>query len=322
MHACSVRAGCICDDESAKPDAMQRRRLELEAAWRSVADAFVCICLAARDDRCAEASAQFHEYGLCRLVRFYRPLPPTDDQVRQNNVQSRGKFGSWTSHQHVCREFLQSTGERGRVMVFEDDVQFLAHRTSPEQLARIASAMQSLPPSWDAFYCGHFPYVAVPVDLRQLLFRTWSCQTHAYVLSRKGANRVADYGFLQHKAASGKESGLDNWIAWNLEQYAVAPQIAVQSASPSDVIPKKSYRWFDDTFLPWGLGLLRNHTAWVELLAYAGTPIVGLLVGLVLLSLVLSGLRLLRLLLVVALIATLVAACLPGNLLPVASVSK
>jgi hypothetical protein len=282
-HSCEPRAGCLCDVNSTANQIANV--IELEHAWLKVADSFACICLAERSDRCAEASDQFHQYGLCRLVRFYRPTRPDVAESKAKGHEFPGRYGSWTSHQRICQQFTQSPTHTSssssllssesalhgaRVLIFEDDVQFLQHRTKSDHLERVAEAIDQLDNRWDIFYLGHYPYLAAPIDLSRMLFRTYSCQTHAYILSRSGAAQIAAQDYADHLGT------LDNWIAFRFRQYAVAPQIAVQSESPSDVILNQGC-WVVDVMLPWSFRMLRKHTGWVELLAYVGLPALALL---------------------------------------------
>ena len=148
-----VDVPCLCNGGGGS--AWQRR---LQSQWRQISGSrIVCISLQGRDDRWREASRRFHDYGLCRMTRFYRPLKPDLQTVRKMGIESGGAYGCWTSHRRVARHLLQTAkpgrrsptkpetgnladgnladgnladgdlggGDLGRALIFEDDVGFL-----------------------------------------------------------------------------------------------------------------------------------------------------------------------------------------------------
>lgn len=238
--------GCIC---AGLNDPV---RLSLEGDWARLSGGrIVCICLQDRDDRWAERSACFHAYGLCRLVRFYRPTRPSTDELQAHSVRSVGAYGCWTSHQRMANESARVGAKRA--LMFEDDVDFLPAgagdaaccpttdqlRRFHDRLTRAADAMESgLPNGWDIFYLGHAPMVGWPTTQWGIM-RTYSLLLHAYVLSPKGMALLASADFSAYAKARGRELNIDEWSCCRLRQYAVVPQLAVQA----DSVSSNSLKW-------------------------------------------------------------------------------
>ena len=149
-----------------------------EALDWSFLDAAYCISLKTRDDRVAEASAQFHKVGLCQHVIFYRP----------ERHPEKGFAGSWESHRIVGMDAL----ERGcaRTLIFEDDVVF-GRRVRPRTLRTIARALDGLPPDWTIFFLGHWPLSAYFVG--RSVLRTSSACSHAYIASPRLLQWLRDH---------------------------------------------------------------------------------------------------------------------------------
>ena len=144
----------------------------------SFLDAAYCISLKIRDDRAAQAAAEFHKVGLCQRVLFYRP-----DKHPKN-----GFIGGWGSHRVVAMHALARGA--GRTLIFEDDVLF-ARPVRPQTLRSIARALDRLPPDWMIFFLGHWPLRAYPV--RPNVLRTSSACSHAYIASSRLLQWLADH---------------------------------------------------------------------------------------------------------------------------------
>jgi hypothetical protein len=268
----------------------------MEADWRRLSGGNVaCICLQDRDDRWKAASARFHTYGLCRLVRFYRPVKPTPQELSERGIQSGGAYGCWRSHGAAARIFYDAAAERA--ILFEDDVDFLPAaagtgdcRPSRQQfrqfgrrLARAAALCQTgIPNGWHMLYLGHFPYpfCGWPVKIgRTSLIRTHSALMHAYILSRSGMQRIAEADFCAFAEERGEETGIDEWVSFHLRQYAIFPQFAVQSWSASSNFRKRANgvaQALHDWFFPQAVDFYRRHTLLVEVGACILTPLVAL----------------------------------------------
>jgi len=194
----------------------------------SFVDGVYCISLQDREDRAAEAAAQFHTFGLCRRVLFYRPRRPP-----KNSTEA-----IWESHRNVARHAL-AAGHR-TVLIFEDDAIFRPALT-PRKLSQVHGAFLSLPPDWTIFYLGHWPLRVRFV--RPNLVRTRSACTHAYIATRTLMEWLVSTPYAPVPATSaviGK--GLDAAYARLGGTYAYFPMVAVQSASPSDHISRGKHK--------------------------------------------------------------------------------
>ena len=129
-------------------------------------EAIYCISLQEQPYRTNQATAHFHDVGLCKHVTFYRA-------TRRKN----GERAIWESHRAVARHALAN--DRKCALMLEDDVDF---RQVWSQLApKIEWAIAQLPLDWWSLYLGHVPiqgYFAKPSILR-----VRSLCAHAYVAS-------------------------------------------------------------------------------------------------------------------------------------------
>ncbi len=192
-----------------------------EALDWSFLDAAYCISLKTRDDRVAEASAQFHKVGLCQHVIFYRP----------DRHPEKGFAGSWESHRIVGMDAL----ERGcaRTLIFEDDVVF-SRRVRPRTVRTIARALDHLPQDWTIFFLGHWPLSAYFVG--RSVLRTSSACSHAYIASPRLLQWLRDHPWgssdVPKSRLAGK--GVDSAYSKLPGTYALFPMIAIQGTSKSD----------------------------------------------------------------------------------------
>jgi hypothetical protein len=190
-------------------------------------DAVYCISLKTRDDRAAQAAAQFHAVGLCQRVIFYRP-----DKHPKN-----GFIGGWGSHRAVAMDALARGFER--TLIFEDDVLFV-RRIQPRTLRSIARALDDLPPDWTIFFLGHWPLRAYPI--RHNVLRTSSACSHAYIASPRLLRWLADHPWsktgIEKSRIAGK--GVDSAYAKLPGTYAFFPMIAIQRVGQSDNFTPKT----------------------------------------------------------------------------------
>ena len=77
--------------------------------------AIYCISLQEQPHRTAKAAAQFHALGLCREVKFYRPVRGRD-----------ADRAIWDSHRAVAQDAIAKGF--ARILVLEDDVLFTRPR--------------------------------------------------------------------------------------------------------------------------------------------------------------------------------------------------
>jgi hypothetical protein len=195
----------------------------------SFLDAAYCISLKTRDDRAAQAAAEFHKVGLCQRVTFYRP-----DKHPRN-----GFIGIWASHRAVALDALQ----RGctRTLICEDDVLF-TRRIRPRTLSAIERALRALPRDWMIFFLGHWPLAAHFV--RYNVLRTSSGCAHAYIASPLLLRWLRDHPWgspgVEFSRIAGK--GVDSAYARLPATYALFPMLAIQRVSASDNFDDPSVR--------------------------------------------------------------------------------
>jgi hypothetical protein len=197
----------------------------------SFLDAVYCISLKIRDDRAAEAAAEFHKVGLCQRVLFYRP-----DKHPKN-----GFIGGWGSHRTVALHALARGAER--TLIFEDDVLF-TRPVGPQTLRSVARAIDRLPPDWMIFFLGHWPLSAYPV--RHNVLRTRSACSHAYIASPRLLQWLADHPWdatgMERSRIAGK--GVDSAYARLPGAYALFPMLAIQRVGRSDNFQRvKKAKW-------------------------------------------------------------------------------
>lgn len=212
FHPCPTDPGCpYCQGD----------RSGQRYDWNFVGQAY-CISLQSRPERAARAAAHFHAMGLCRHVTFYRPL----------RHPTRIVAGIWESHRAIALNALAEA--RSPVLIFEDDVLFTG-RATPATIARIGTELAALPPDWEIYFLGHWPFWAWFLTRRTL--RTSSACAHAYFAGRPLLQWLADHPFesrkeLPRRAIAGK--GIDAYYAKRPATYALFPMIAIQDGSPSD----------------------------------------------------------------------------------------
>jgi hypothetical protein len=197
----------------------------------SFLQAAYCISLKSREDRAAEAAAEFHKTGLCRHVTFLRP-----DKHPKN-----GFIGGWAAHRTVALDSLARGCDR--TLIMEDDVLF-KQRLQPRTLQAIAQALGELPPDWMIFFLGHWPLAAYFVRCNVL--RTASACSHAYIASPRLLRWLADHPFeapgIDKRRIAGK--GVDAAYAMLPDTFAFFPMIAIQRVGRSDnFVQKKKEKW-------------------------------------------------------------------------------
>jgi hypothetical protein len=195
----------------------------------SFLDGAYCISLKSRDDRLAQAAAEFHKVGLCQRVTFYR----------SDKHPKSGFIGSWAAHRAVAMDALERGCER--TLICEDDVLF-SRRPRPATLRAIIRALHALPADWMIFFLGHWPLAAYFV--RHNVLRTSSGCSHAYIASSRLLRWLRDHPWgspgVQFSRIAGR--GVDSAYAKLPQTYALFPMLAIQRVSPSDNFEDPSIR--------------------------------------------------------------------------------
>lgn len=175
----------------------------------------LCINLKEREDRYAEAIAEFKKVGL-ENVTFYRTNRDTD----------RNK-GCIDSHM-ACLEYAIKMGVP-YVLVLEDDVEF-----QPEYQEGIRNVINYIQnnPDWEILYLGGFIYKKKQHRTKQILEGSVLC-TQAYVIKTELARRLLQWrSYFAHKRIS-----VDLFYTMIIGDKALVhsrPMICTQRASVSD----------------------------------------------------------------------------------------
>lgn len=198
----------------------------------SFVDAILCVCLVDRVDRLEGSSQQFHKYGLCQSVVYFRPRRPseaTKAQWTRSGVRDIGFCASWISHVRATRAAHEDLGAE-RALFFEDDVEFLP-RMTPDALHAVARNVRRLPDDWDIFYLGHWPAAGYPhlgIDPMASCWRVWSKFIHAYIQSAKQMKYLVRLPYPATGLGE-NEKPLDIVLRRSRVQYAHFPTLTVQA---------------------------------------------------------------------------------------------
>lgn len=255
MHPVPTAEGCICaaatasDSASIFAQAENQIKLQYENVWRKFTSLWFCLCLKDREDRLQESSAQFHRYGLCRLVTYLRPERPTPEMCKKAGVVSVGRFGCWNTHTIPAEILLESIGS-DHAGVFEDDLLFRDDQMSVARLATVWEDFKRfvVPAGFEAFKFGSHTLsgtaVAGTADNskamdtklhRQSLSRVYKTESyllHAFLWSRGGAQKLCGTSFVANAQKKGYEEDIDAWTnTAKLKVYSCYPQLVVQSGS-------------------------------------------------------------------------------------------
>jgi hypothetical protein len=244
LEAVPVLQGCICDGFNNK------KKLELESHWLQMApkNAFWCICLQERDDRKRESADQFHEFGLCRLMTYFRTARPDEAYCKEHQIVSRGRYGCWTSH-WMCVHLSLSHGAKS-ALVLEDDIKILPQHIG--NLQYVAHNITShLPADCDLMKLGQITFGGQPMEscvTTQLLslptlYTSDSCTTHALWWSLKGMKKLESEPFETIVKRQGTEFDIDWWFRRGYSMYACYPQLMCQSGSPTSNLQNGQGWW-------------------------------------------------------------------------------
>jgi len=185
---------------------------------------------------------EFHAVGLCDRVLYYRPERPTDQEWDEYQAWlhksgkadammtvTKGAYGCWKSHKIIAEHALANGFQR--ILVFEDDVEFLSNITPGFAARDLPNLLEDLPSDAEFLHLGYFPFSGFPVTNcnKSRFGQLWRVQavcTVAYVATVRGMECLRDAVF---------NIPLDFWMVQNTHQYAVYPKIAWQRPSPTDV---------------------------------------------------------------------------------------
>lgn len=175
----------------------------------------LCINLKEREDRYAEAIAEFRKAGLENVI-FYR--------TNRNNDRNKGCIDSHMA----CLEYAITLGVP-YVLVLEDDVEF---RPGYEDGIRNVRNYIQTEPDWQILYLGGFIYKKNRYLTNQILEGSVLC-TQAYVIKTEFAQKLLDWRhYFAHKRIS-----VDLFYTMMIGDKALVhsrPMICTQRASVSD----------------------------------------------------------------------------------------
>jgi len=185
----------------------------MEALW-DCCGAILCLTLRTRPERRRAAEAQFAAVGLTDRVVF----------LTQDLDAEDGKRGCFAAHQHAARFALDAGVQR--VLIFEDDVEFLPHFT-PHSATRAAAFLHDTDaPSWSIFLLGHFPR-KMELTATPHVVRVRSMDGHAYILSVTGMQELCALTY------AGDQIDV-HFHYQNTAAFALYPMVAVQTPGASD----------------------------------------------------------------------------------------
>jgi GR25 family glycosyltransferase involved in LPS biosynthesis len=194
----------------------------------SFLDSAYCISLKSRTDRTAMAAAQFHKFGLCQKVIFYRP----------SKHPKSVKQGIWESHRAVAINALEHGCNR--TLIMEDDVLFL-ERLNPNKIKELSQEIETLPANWNIFYLGHWPLWLRFINRN--VVRTQSVCAHSYIASSHLLNWLTGHPYESstkiEKAHKIFGTGIDSAYCKLDGTYALFPMLAIQNSSKSDNVDSK-----------------------------------------------------------------------------------
>lgn len=230
-------------------------------------DSVLCINLARRRDRWAEACTEF---ALCGIVKYER-VSAVDD--------SRGYRGCMASHLGVWQRIAR--GELGgRVLIFEDDFKFIVRHdlieagyggatgedanvlrvfdscpgVTPEE--RFGAMTKFIPEHWDLLYLGGSYVEPSRARMNNHIVRNtgMSC-AHAYAMSRTYASNVMQF-FSREYPEDGCTEAPDTILRGlgrdpQVLSYTLSPRLFIQrESSKSDLTPRPAGfpRTMVDTF--------------------------------------------------------------------------
>lgn len=239
LHKCPIKLNCICDndrnDGNVNEERVRKKEIKNGYDWNFV-DSIFCICLKNRDDRLKHSTEQFHKYGLCTRVLYYRPEIPDEQTIIKYNLKEKGRYGCWEAHRQVTYLAQKLFGSK-RNLIFEDDILFTKD-FNPKILKKIKYHLdvQLQKKPWDIYYLGYMPlYCNIP--LGNGLWRIHGLMSHATIQSESWINKFINMPWIDYgRIGSDKkhEIGPDSWPMRNGIQYGIVPMVAVQTDMSSD----------------------------------------------------------------------------------------
>lgn len=218
-HPCPKQEGCpTCEGQN---------------IWDwSFVDTIFCICLDTRDDRMRHSAKQFHKFGLCNRVIYYRAVRPEKKLMQELKIETPGTYGCWESHRIIMELAIEKKSNRN--LIFEDDVTFLDILT-PQHLLNIKNQVENLPPDWEMFFLGHLPAFSNWPTEHHGVWRVHSVFTHAYIQSRAFMSKFKNISYTDVNKIGSRSVQLDAYFMKTTIQYATVPMIAVQSNMLTDI---------------------------------------------------------------------------------------
>jgi GR25 family glycosyltransferase involved in LPS biosynthesis len=207
-----------------------------ETYWKYF-DKFYCISIDERDDRRAEAKAQFEKVGLADKVEF----------VIVHKHPHDCEEGIYDSHMSCIKKGLQAGA--GNIVIFEDDILFA--RFSPANLKNCVDFLSGID-HWNAMFFGCLVSGSKKTANKSVLKVRYRCLAHGYALNRRFAELLVQ--------TPRQERPYDDLLNHFCEgYYAVYPSFAFQSNALTDNIKRIGLDRFRRLF-----GGLRRIQKWNE----------------------------------------------------------
>jgi hypothetical protein len=284
-NRCPILKDCICDLRSRKeendavfpPDFDCQEKLRYEQLWKRLVKGGTiwCICLQDRHDRYLESSAEFHKYGLCRLVEYYRPQRPSALECAKKGIKQPSWYGIWNSLRYVVSASLKR-GDSS-CFSFEDDCHFYESRMSTVRLQKIVEDVENLQPNWGVFKLGQCAQLGHFVSSSVLRSLSWLCQ--AVLWSSKGMKCLQDTTYESYMKRKQREKEVDSWMMGAMPIYATFPQLVHQSNSETSNLGTNDFdRFYRTKVMSIGRGIL-NRCDWLaDIATHFVLPVILILV--------------------------------------------
>jgi GR25 family glycosyltransferase involved in LPS biosynthesis len=200
QQICTGPGWCLC-----------RKKTGFDMCWEYF-DKIYCISVKEREDRRAEARAQFARVGVLARVEF--------SVVKRHPTNA--EQGIYESHMNAIRSGIR--GNAKNILIFEDDIMF--DRFSPDTLRRCTEFL-STNPTWKILFLGCLVKGSRRTKNKSVLKIRYRCLTQAYVINSKFAETIVD--------KSWEGISFDGFLRLVRDDvYVSYPSFAFQSNSPSD----------------------------------------------------------------------------------------
>lgn len=105
-----------------------------------------------------------------------------------------GRRGCYQSHQYLAQLLLNSNDQY--ICIFEEDAELMNHQIAKDALEKFQT-IQRIDPEWDWISLGSL-FEAPAAKYNSGIYKSKNLiETHAYILSRKGAQKIISWPYVQ-----------------------------------------------------------------------------------------------------------------------------